>query len=461
MSVLSSDFPSLEQTEFTLYLQQLNRVHSRAVLFLQNMVHSSSQLLISDLDEPRVKTSNSPQSGLRELTFPAPLSYFDSSHSKSLDKASRHSLSAPVTDDTASLPAVTDKKSTLHTTRSRHSRKWGSESAADGLSTNKFARRASRLSIFGGNANRPPLPPPASEPESMRLYSGSWRRTRSNFASLPEDEGILRPPNRRFLVSRYSSDSSLGSSPTPPSVQQSSTPSSSSPLDLLAAVSRTRAPVLRVFVPCSRLTEDVIAACEDQLIDEGLWEHLSAGDIVCNFGYVPPLEETEEESSRNPGSDNRRWLIYTGEQLVIYYPTDPTPIPDALSLPSPFYYTHILPPFTNPHFRLTLPPFKAHYTLTNLTTTIQSPHSGYTRVNTYAWLASLDAHSHSAMSDGWRGEWVLQGEGTREGKVALQNALRGGQSGEHEYEIVIEKSGNGRLWLRCVNIALSPVYYLF
>lgn len=210
-------------------------------------------------------------------------------------------------------------------------------------------------------------------------------------------------------------------------------------------------------MPCSGLSADVLTACEDQLIEDELWDHLSVGDIVCNFGYVPPVDERENEllSQPPPESDRRTWLIFTGDQLVIYEPKLPAPIGDALSLPSPFYYAHILSANANPHFYLTLPAMKAHYTLAPVITTVPSPRSynGIVRLRTYAWLATVDAGAHAAMSDGWRGEWVLQGEGTREGKMALAEILRGGRYGvsEHEWEVIRENSGEGRLWLRSVH----------
>lgn len=88
--------------------------------------------------------------------------------------------------------------------------------------------------------------------------------------------------------------------------------------------------------------------------------------------------------------------------------------------------------------------------------------SGLVCVKTYAWLATLDVHVDPRlvedgwmMNEGWAGEWVLQGEGTREGRVALQELLmrrpdKSVPRMEREYEIVLDKSGSGRLWLRCV-----------
>ena len=52
------------------------------------------------------------------------------------------------------------------------------------------------------------------------------------------------------------------------------------------------------------------------------------------------------------------------------------------------------------------------------------------------------------MGDGWFGEWILEGEGTREGKQVLLDALSGCDMGVREWELVREKSGGGKLWLK-------------
>ncbi len=44
---------------------------------------------------------------------------------------------------------------------------------------------------------------------------------------------------------------------------------------------------------------------------------------------------------------------------------------------------------------------------------------------------------HVAVSSGWAGEWVLQGEGTREGKKELQRLVKGGPSALRTWEIVL------------------------
>ncbi|KAL5526541.1 hypothetical protein ACEPAF_8265 [Sanghuangporus sanghuang] len=451
LSVLSSDLPTWEQINTTKLFRSYSLGHSRAVLLLQNLVYSSTRPVPSDLDAPLLRPSGSPsQTGLRELTFPAPLAYADLDMTNGSSSSSK---SRPPSDsgDTAARSSSFSSKMVVPKSLKRHSKKWGPENGSleSDLRKSKRDRSTSRISIFGGQ-RPPPLPQPSTEPDALRYYSGSWRR--SYYVPPPSDDGVLKPPKRRFVTSRYSSNSSLGSSPSPSSSRLAATPNNaSSPHDLYSATTRSRAPILRVFVPCAEFTDEVITACEDQLIDDGLWEHMSVGDVVCNFGYVPLAEEPEENGQEK---DHRRWLVFTGAQLEIYRPTQPPPITGALSLPSPLYYTHILPPFINPRLRLILPSFRAHYSLAPLATRVTSPQTpgGYARVKTFAWLASFDVYPSpgSLVSSGWAGEWVLQGEGTPEGKIALQDALRGGQETEHEYEVMLENCGAGKLWLRSV-----------
>ena len=137
-------------------------------------------------------------------------------------------------------------------------------------------------------------------------------------------------------------------------------PRGTSAHDLFLATSRLRAPVLRVFVPCTELDEAAIVACEEQLIKNGLWEHLSDGDIVCNFGYVPPVSPQSESTrtgEQQPTEDGQRqkWLMFNGYCLVPYIPPSPPPLESPLTLPSPFYFAHILPAFVDPVFVLALP----------------------------------------------------------------------------------------------------------
>ncbi|KLO17419.1 hypothetical protein SCHPADRAFT_821554 [Schizopora paradoxa] len=453
LAILSTERTSGRQRERTAKLQQATLAHSRAVLVLQSMVHSASQPLPSDLFDPQWKPSGSPKSSVRELTFPAPLSYFDENRRRS-DSKDGHSSKSEASASPKRLAKSKTVVSDMGHGRSRSSKLDTGRRSASSPGMSK------RFSVFAGN--RPPLPPPAFAPPSLRYYSGNWRRNTHFSMSGSDDEGILRPPNRRFLSSNSSSQSSLGSAPTGKSSTTTqpppTSPSNETLHDLQSATSQTRAPVLRVFVPCAELSEDVIESCEDQLIEDGLWEHLSVGDVVCNFGFVPLTQDEPSISSLSRSQkekDHRRWLVFTGDRLQIYFPTEYPPISssDALLLPSPFYYTHLLSSGTNPRLELALPPnsFKVSYTLANLSTTVDSPHSpnGVARVKTFVWVATVDTSlPHVAVSSGWAGEWVLQGEGTREGKKELQRLVKGGQNALRTWEIVLDKCGNGKLWLR-------------
>lgn len=327
------------------------------------------------------------------------------------------------------------------------------------------------------------------------------------------------------------------SSPNP----NSSIPSTTSIHDLLLATCRNRAPILRVFVPTQHLSSTSIQACERQLQESGLWEHLSTGDVVCNFGYIPvDDEETQEETHRSDGGisgglvrraslvyplpssyndffnnnnttttsntvvrnaannnkiERKKWLIFDGISLVPYTPPDLLPLSNPLHLPSPFYYHHIMPAFSNPQFIITrFPPVlrpgsskpssptsptsRAHArtnshpfpssfdtaafatpspTLALLPTASQtrSPNSpsGLALVRSYAWTARVVRRrlpEEREIGDGWFGEWVVECEGTKEGRRMLVDALRGKVMDRRVCEVVRERSGGGRLWFRCV-----------
>jgi len=323
-------------------------------------------------------------------------------------------------------------------------------------------------------------------------------------------------------------------SPPPPSSTTSSIH------DLLLATSRNRAPILRVYIPTHHLSPPSIEACERQLQESGLWEHLSTGDVVCNFGFIPTGEATEEErdgerdeeregrgggvvrraslvyplsvaynnnnnslntppapSSPNTNNNNeferKKWLIFDGHSLVPYTPPDLLPLSEPLHLPTPFYYHHIMPAFSNPQFIISrLPPVLRsgkslllpspptsptehafpHLdssssspplastptpTLTLLPTTSQMPSpqspSGHALVHRYAWTARVvrtRLPDEGEVGEGWFGEWIVEYEGTKEGRRMLVDALKGKMMGKRVCEVVRERSGGGRLWFRCV-----------
>lgn len=244
------------------------------------------------------------------------------------------------------------------------------------------------------------------------------------------------------------------------------------------ATSRIRAPILWAFVPCTKLEDgdENVVECERQLEDAGLWQHLSTGDVVCNLGYVPPTSEdvsSEESPNTLPtlqpksfaysrpngssGSDpSRKWLIFNGEVLIPYVPADLIPLEQPLSLPSPLYYSHILSPNTNHLYTISSLPVcddVPQLRLVHSTTKVPSPHSpeGYALVKKYAWTARvvrLRMGDEGDVGDGWFGEWILEYDGTEEGKQTLLDALNGKYLGRRCWEVVREKSGGGKLWLR-------------
>jgi len=81
-------------------------------------------------------------------------------------------------------------------------------------------------------------------------------------------------------------------------------------------------------------------------------------------------------------------------------------------------------------------------------------------VKKYTWLTSIFVSTSSCLAnkigEGWAGEWVLEAEGTRECKVTLEGALKGEKpAGVEEakliWEVIRERSGDGRLWLRLLS----------
>lgn len=504
--------PTLEDDRTTEKLSALTQAHSRFVLLLQSVVHSSTAPIPQEAEEGTSRPRFSPIQTLRELTFPAPLAYAEPP------------VPPPKDDDFAMIAAPGKVKHTRHRsapTSSGNKRKhvlasWPSnlpssprpsaDSTLSSTRTTPTLKKKRTLSIFGGNKGTGTnSPPPPEEPRALRVYASTWRKTSlwGSYADISDDLAFgssLKKPRRlqsqgsRMLRSTAmdSSDSSLSNhSPTPLSqsrsrnsmvMQPEASRASASPHDLILATSRVRAPVLRVFVPCTKLDpdSDSLVNCEQQLVDSGLWGHLSTGDIVCNLGYVPPLEDTSSASDgedpnggefimMRPGaglasnggaapSGSQKWLLYNGHMLVPYTPPDLLPLDQPLNLPTPFYYAHIMPPYTNLSYIINQLPVcddVPQLTLVNGTKKVKSPHSpnGFALVKKYSWIARVVRLRRAAdgeMGEGWFGEWVLEGEGTPEGKMLLINALKGHNLGHREWELVREKSGGGKLWLRYV-----------
>ncbi len=615
LSTLSSSIPATADAARSQKLVHLAQAHSRFVLLLQSLAHSSSlppplepepevDPIMDDSpsnslqgsqtvpslsrDRSTISDGRSKQSSVKELTFPAPLSKprpRDSDIPPPVpSKHDRHStpqrpspstqnarssrlerVSGQAESTAPSAFSANTKHARLLQSRQSHRAPRSSEHVRNASTTSSTSQPRRRISIFGGNSVA--LPPP-SDPKDLKYYSTGWRRSLIN-ASVShnvkraasahavsasegwasDEEFGFQQPHRRFASSNFnSSDSSFssahgsgltsGGTSSPPFAQSErySSPSPppailsalTSPHDLILATSRVRAPVLRVYVPCSELSEgpeflepeyfyaasggSSIQKCEEQLVESGLWAHLSIGDVVCNLGYVPPAgsasggeesageenpvpsREASQVRSRsrvdNKSKETRKWLIFNGSYLVPFCPPeDRLPIEDAISLPSPFYYDHIIPSGNAPRTRTSfngsaglrggslrmslghLPPpsggEEPQMQLISHVTSVPSPHSrgGYASVRKWAWTARVwrggvtlnDAGvngssngigSATAMGIGWEGEWVLEGEGTSEGRQYLLDCLRGVVPAPREWEFVREKSGGGRIWLK-------------
>ena len=60
-------------------------------------------------------------------------------------------------------------------------------------------------------------------------------------------------------------------------------------------------------------------------------------------------------------------------------------------------------------------------------------------------------HYRAALGEGWQGEWVLEAEGTKEGRQNLLDAVQASADGTTKrglWEVARDKSGGGRIWMR-------------
>ncbi|KAF9565409.1 hypothetical protein CPC08DRAFT_189092 [Agrocybe pediades] len=615
LRTLSSLYPTFEDDETTRKLVALSQAHSRFVLLLQSLLHSSSLPVppvsepIAEL-EPRSKHARSPFSLAshftpRELVFPAPLAYAEETQpprpglmalqgythgngsNSSIFRKARRRLKGTKSQSSRSRSATTTASSSIderefgQTGRPKINRNNGPRPSANTTLSSMMSMtnmhnaydesdgsrkpNGRRMSIFGiaAGTRSKISPPPPEEPKTLKEYHDTWRRNRTarqKYYSVDfeyhdgrrdSDGSSLKRPSRRFasLDQRAaSSDSSISSSygrhspagnrnhvsPSSTLVSNSNTVSSwnsissTSQHDLIrAATSRLRAPILRVFVPCAHLDAGgkSIMQCEQQLEEAGLWQHLSTGDVVCNFGYVPMSPEDESASLElganingagngtvhprysptssdsnssgvggvnekgkqkavdrspvsTPSAGHRKWLVFNGHVLVPYTPPDLVPISNPLSLPSAYYYAHLaafdnsasrssnLGVASSPNFTFMIPRMPAVHPedfldmrLIKTEAKVPSPHSpmGFAIVKRWAWTARIvrsqpiireKVSAEDEVGEGWLGEWILEYEGTKEGRQILLDVLAGKPIGKAVWELVKEKSGGGRLWLK-------------
>ena len=250
-----------------------------------------------------------------------------------------------------------------------------------------------------------------------------------------------------------------------------------------------------MFVPCSEFNDVSIAACEDQLTDAGLWNHLSIGDIVCNLGYMPPLPPLEHDlpmdsagaasaglmSQPASTTDDAVWLVFDGFGLVQYSPVlEPPPLKDALTLVTPYYYSHILPTSAHPFFTLDLyaklsgfredtfpPPVPPKFELIAMLTKVRSPNSpgGCAIVKRYKWIATIKGIKAAISGDlgigsGWlTDDWVLEVDGTAEGRRMLDTLFSPPDAhdaadwaqGDWVWEIDRQRTNLSKTWFRSVH----------
>ncbi|CAK5269448.1 unnamed protein product [Mycena citricolor] len=450
VSGLLPNVDDLEREE-TRKLTTFALVHTRFVLLLQSLAHSS--ILSPPPEQHELTLRLRPEPRLRQLNFPPPLSHKSASEPSPVSRGRKNSVGSRKSSDSV-------------------------RSDTTSLVTRSLSRPANRLSIFRTGSKAPP--PPASEPRSLRHYTSGWRHALQRASgSFSDDEWGRKKPleraHRRLASVNLSSGSSSLSSPSPPFSRDSTVESSPirrdvSTHDLSLATQRTRAPILRVFVPCTEMERDdeegSIAQCEDQLYDAGLWPYLSLGDIVCNFGYVPPASPDVSDGSLPDATreivSRSTWLLFDGRRLVPYSPPESLPLSDPTMLPSPFYFIHIIPPLSDPLF--TVRGFPAcddipQLTLVTVSAKVRSPHSplGYALVKKSAWTARVwrRVAQDDEMGQGWQGEWILEADGTLEGQRILVNCLRGVTGPYRQWQIVREKCAGDRLYLRLIKTFAS------
>lgn len=476
---LNSSSDDVSRLKMLHKLQCFTIVHSKFVLLLQSLAHYSLQPLKPELEDnipPRLALQTSLPPGVKQLQFPEPLCYSE-------------------------FPAIQRTPSFDRHKRSRSVEIVMGQSKVSGKKRSFLVR------------SKQPLPPPSLDFIIRQSYFSPWRRILESSPSTRTPEPTSR---RRFINSSSWSDSSFSTFNRLSMIQEKRRSMSiqrlripfQSPHDAHLATSRVHAPVLRVFVPCSELNDISITACEHQLTDAGLLSHLSEGDIVCNLGHMPEDNDsqqhsvvTDEASMRSQPSsffnentpDDTIWLIYDGLGLVQYSPiVEPPPLKDALTLVTPYYYSHILPNSAHPFFTLDLysrlsrfrgsfdgigglafsPPTMPRFELILMLMKVRSPKSpeGYAIVKRYKWVATIkgmkDVFSSSPeVGIGWlTDEWALEVDGTFEGRRMLESLLYppgahaagNWAQGDWVWEVDRQKSHPNMTWFRFVHFRLTP-----
>ena len=319
--------------------------------------------------------------------------------------------------------------------------------------------------------NTPPPPVSFGGKSNQSSVSGRRRRTRQSFHMPESSSSSAFGPSQ--LLNR-SMPTFPGTSPTPGATTPMNGPeptSLSGDIHALSQVFRqTRAPIFRVFVPCSRLTQAVRQACMTQLHAASLVPHLRAGDLVCNLGYVPDTGADELSAANGSveadGSDCRGWMVFSGHELCPLSTRVAIPVRDpTFILTSPHYFSHVLLGEENPRFQMVIPLVPAEksqphvFSLMRETRSVVAPRNKAAaaataggevesprkhKINRFVWVARVECAR-------WGTEWLIEAEGTKEGREYIENALEDSRRGvEREWEVIRERTGRGRVYVRKV-----------
>ncbi|KAF8150669.1 hypothetical protein B0H34DRAFT_147924 [Crassisporium funariophilum] len=223
---LTSLYPTPEDDEMSSKLIALTQAHSRFVLLLQSLVHSSNEPMPLEPEEIKWKARFQPVQNLRELTFPSPLAYTQASPPSPppksgttpalVPKRPSHKLSrsqptnSPHLTSSAHTPLDFAPHPTLYSMKVNHGPRPSANSLSSMMSnaSHPSSKKGRRLSLFGKSSYGTPLPPPPEEPRALKTYSSTWRRSVYPVDGADENGFALKSPSRRFGTNA-SSDSSI------------------------------------------------------------------------------------------------------------------------------------------------------------------------------------------------------------------------------------------------------------
>lgn len=184
---------------------------------------------------------------------------------------------------------------------------------------------------------------------------------------------------------------------------------------------------------------------------------------MCNLGYVPDVgaddPATGNGADLDDGSDCRGWMIWSGYELRPLTTRAAIPVRDpTFLLTTPHYYSHVLLAGENPRFEMAIPLIPAEQSqgyVFSLTREVRlavaakkkseagEPPKKH-KVNRFIWVARVECAR-------WGSEWMIEVEGTKEGRDYLESALRDSQMGmERAWELVRDRTGRGRVYIRKV-----------